>query len=151
LGDETVGQLRSGDPLGKARVVVDLVADRGLATEGTGLDDDGIDALAGGIDGGRQTGRPSADYDQIVGSSFGRGMEADAPGQDLVARVHVVRAVGVHNRRDDLAAVLQGLKPIDRAWLLVDVDVVVSDSVCGQELLDPFAVWAPPGADNRDA
>lgn len=56
LLDKPIGQLGTGDPVGEPRVIVDPVADPGLSSQGTGVHDDGVDALAGGVDGRRQAG-----------------------------------------------------------------------------------------------
>ena len=98
LGHEPVGQLAAGDAVGEPRVVVDPVADPGLAAQGAGVHDDRVDALAGGVDGGRQPGRPASHDDQVVGGPVGFEGEADAAGQRLVARVHLVRAVAGRRR-----------------------------------------------------
>ena len=77
LGHEAVGQLRTRDPVGKSRVVIDAVADPGLAAEGTGIDDDGIDAFPSGIDGGRQPGRSAPNDDEVIRGPIG----LDQPGR----------------------------------------------------------------------
>ena len=53
LGHEPVGELAAGDAIGKSRVVVDPVADPGLAAERAGLHHHGVDAFPGGVDRGR--------------------------------------------------------------------------------------------------
>src|SRR5208282_4528221 len=68
---------------------------------------------------------------------------ADAPGQRLVARVHLVGPVRVDHRRDDLPAVLQLLEPVDGVRVGIDVDQGVAHLVGREELLHPLAVRAP--------
>jgi len=145
LGHEPVGQLAARDAVGEPRVVVDLVADSGLAAQGACVHDDRVDALAGGIYGGCQPGRPAPHDDQVVGGPVGFEGEADAAGKRLVARVHLVRSVRVDHGGDDLPAVLQLLEPLDRLGIGINVDVGVTDPVGGEELLDPLAVRAPRG------
>src|SRR5580700_10204438 len=107
LSHEPVGQLAAGDAVGESRIVVDPVADPGLAAEGAGVYDDRVDTFPGGVDGGRQPGRPAPDDDQVVGGPIGLEGEADTAGQCLVARVHLVGPVRVDHRGDDLPAILQ--------------------------------------------
>src|SRR5262249_4560685 len=66
------------------------------------------------------------------------------------ARVDGVRAIAIHDRRNDLAAVLQFLHIVDRVRTGVDVDVRVGHAVRGEELLDAFAVRAPRRAVHGD-
>jgi len=143
LSHEPFGQLRAGDAVGEARVVVYLAADAGLASERAGLHHHGVDAFPGGVDGGRQPGRPAPDDDQVVGRPGGGAGEADVAGQGLVARIHLMGPVRVDHRRDDLSAVLQLLEPLDGLRLGVDVHVGVADLVRGEELLHTLAVRAP--------
>ena len=149
LGHEPVGQLAAGDAVRETGVVIDLVADRGLAAERAGVHDHGVDALPGGVNRRRQPGRSASDDDQIVGGPVGLEGEADAAGQRLVARVHLVRPVQVDHRRDGLPAALQLLDPLDGIRVGVDVHVGVADPVGRQELLDPPAVRAPRGPVHR--
>ena len=150
LGDEPVGQFRTRDPVGEPRVVIDAVADPGLAAEGTGIDDDGIDAFPSGIDGGRQPGRSTPNDDEVICGPIGLDSQADATGQGLVARVHLVSPVPKVDQGDDLPATLQLLEALDRLGLLFDVDVVIGDPVGGEELLHSLAMGAPRGPVDGD-
>ncbi len=150
LGNEPVGQLGAGDPLGEPRVIVDPVADPRLAAEGAGVNDDGVDAFPGGVDGSSQPGLPAADNDQIVGGPIRLEGQAETGGQGFVARVHLMGTVRVDHRGNDLPASLQLFKPLDRLRIGVNVDAGIADPVSGQELLHPFAVRAPGGPDNSE-
>ena len=109
LRDEPLGELGPGDPVGETRVVVDPVTDPGLAPEGAGVDDDGVDALASGVDGSRQPRWSAADDDEVIGGPIGLDSEADASSQGLVARVHLVGPVSEDDGGDDLPPDLQFL------------------------------------------
>lgn len=62
-------------PFWKSRVVVDAISHTGLTAHGAAVDDDGVDAFARGVDGGRQTGGAAADDGEIVGLAVGLDLE----------------------------------------------------------------------------
>ena len=61
-----VGELRAGDAVGEAEVVLDPAALPGLAAGRRALDQHGAQALGGAVDGRAEPGRAAADDDQVV-------------------------------------------------------------------------------------
>ena len=107
LGDEALGQVSAADAVGKSGVVVDALGDAGLAAEPAALDHHGVDALAGGVDGGRETGRATADDREVVAAALGLQGQPELASQLLVGGVDEhVRPVE-DDRRDRPATVLQ--------------------------------------------
>jgi hypothetical protein len=137
------GQLGAGDAVGEPGVVLDFAADPGLAAEGAGLDDNGVDAFPSGIDGGRQPSRSAADDDQVVGASIRHKREADAVRERVVAGVHLMGTVRIDHRWDDLPATLQLLELLNSFGVLIDVGTGEADPVGSEELLHQLAVRAP--------
>ncbi len=78
LLDEPVGQLAAADAVREAGVVVDPLGDAGLAAEAGLVHHDRLDALPGGVDGGRQSGRAAADDHQVVRAAARRSAAARA-------------------------------------------------------------------------
>ena len=66
LGHEAVREIRSADPVWKARVVVELLGHAGLSAEAAALDNQRLDPFACRVQGGRQPGWPATDHHQIV-------------------------------------------------------------------------------------
>ena len=73
LAARPLGELRAGDPVGEAEVVLDAGALPGLATGRLALDEDGAQTLACAVHGGTQACRSGADHDKVVeiGGRFG--------------------------------------------------------------------------------
>ena len=148
LRHETVGQLAAGDALGEAGVVVDPVADGGLAAERAVLNHDGVDALPGRVDGRGQPGGSASDDDQVVGRPVGLEGEADAAGQRLVARVHLVRPVRVDHGRDGPATACSSLTR-SMACGSASTSTLASGPGGPPGTSDPPAVRAPCGPVHR--
>ena len=87
LGDEPVGQVGPGDPVREAGVVVDALGQPGLPAEAGLVHHQRVDALAGGIDGGRQPGRPAAHDDQVVEVFLRLEREPELAGELVVTRL----------------------------------------------------------------
>ena len=66
LDQRAVGELGAGDPGGKAEVILDLRRGRGAPSGRDRVEQDRLQALGGGVDGGRETGRAGADDQQVA-------------------------------------------------------------------------------------
>ena len=98
------------------------------------------------VDGRGQSGRAPADDDQIVEAVGPRRNQAQLLRQLLVARLDQHRAVGEDDRGHAAVARVEPLHLGLRGGVLIDVDIVVGDTVLAQELLAAAAVGAPGGA-----
>src|SRR5580704_5220848 len=131
LRHEALSELRSRNSFREPRIVIDLVANAGLAPQSTGVDNDGINAFSSCINGGRQPRRPATHDDEIVNRALGLDGKTDAAGQGFIARIHIVSPVGVYDRWDDLRPVLQQFEALDAFRVFVQVYDVVRNSVRG--------------------
>jgi hypothetical protein len=143
LPHHAIGKLGARHALGETGVVIDAITDGGLAAEGARIDDDRVDALTGGVDGCRQPGGSAPHDHQVVGEPRRFQGEPDAARQHFVSGVHLMRAVAMDNRRNDLCAVLQLLEMFDRTRSFVNVDVLVWNPMRRKELLHALAVRTP--------
>ena len=146
-----VGQVRAGDALGEAGVVVDALGGSGLAADTTALDDQGVHALAGGVDGGGQSGGSGADDDEIVVGTAGPGVDVQTGGQLGVAGLSQDgTAVVEYDGGDDLTATVELSDGNLGRRLLFDVHPTVGNAVFGKELLGASAIGAPQCAVDGD-
>ena len=150
LRDEALGQIAAADALWKSRVVVDPLGDAGLAAEPAALDDDGLDAFARGIDGGRQPGRAPAHDGEVVRAPLGFEVKPELARQILVGGFEQVTPVAEDDGRDDAAAALQLVDDPHAGGALIDVDPVVRHALLGEESLGALAVRAPGRAVDGD-
>ena len=82
-----VGELRAGDPVREAEVVLDPGALPGLAAGGGALDQHGAQALGRPVHRGAEPGRAAADDDEVVEVLGRRGGQPDLGGQLGVGRL----------------------------------------------------------------
>ena len=150
LLDEAPGQLIPTDPVRESGVVIDPVRHAGLATQRGALDHHGVDALARGVDRGRETGRPATDDREVVERAARPHLQLKRARQLVVVRLKQHPAVAQHNGWDRPAAALQLLNVSPRGGVLVDIDPVVLDAVLREELLGTPAVRAPRRAIDGD-
>src|SRR5262245_33176111 len=80
LATGAVGELRPGPAAGKAEVIFDPGALTSLSAGRPPLDQNGVQALRCTVDGGTQTGRTSADDDQVIEVAYRSGRQADGRG-----------------------------------------------------------------------
>src|SRR3990170_4869183 len=137
-------------PSREAGVVVDPLRDAGLTAQGALLDDEGVDPLAGGVDGGGQAGGPTADDHEVVEGPLRLQREAQFAGELAVGRLGQQGAVGENNGGDNLLAVVLLTHELGCGGVLVDVDPIVGDAHLAQELLGAAAVGAPGRAVDLD-
>ena len=81
LGHRAVREVGAGEALREAEVVLDRRALTGLTAGRLALDDDGAQALGGGVDRGGQPGRAGADDAQVVERLLGPGAQAERAGE----------------------------------------------------------------------
>ena len=67
----TLGEFSAGNALGESGIVVDAFGGAGLAADAAALDNQSVHALAGGVDGGGETRRSTANDDQVVVGAAG--------------------------------------------------------------------------------
>lgn len=75
LGDGALGQIRTGQALGKSEIVLNGGALTGLPAGGLPFDDHGAQALGCRIDGGGQTGRAATHDAHVVETLCGIGAQ----------------------------------------------------------------------------
>src|SRR5262249_55285756 len=75
------GNSAPGMAVGEAGVFAEPLRQAGLTAEAAALDDQRIDALARGVDGRGQAGRPAADHNQVVERTVGFRLESELGGQ----------------------------------------------------------------------
>ena len=143
LGDEPLDELGPADALGEAGVVVDVLRDRGVPAQRTGVEDDGFHSFACGIERRRETRRaPSHDHD-VIEPARRLDLELEPSRELTVGWVDDVAAVGEDDRRDRATAVLELLERSDGVGVAIDVDVDEVDPVRLEELLRAPARRAP--------
>lgn len=147
---ETLSELGTADSPRKTRDVVEVHRRRCLAAQGSALDDQGIDPLAGAVQSRGQPRRAATDHDQIVEVLLGGGLEPQ-PGRQLgVRRIGQDHPVTEAQRRDPALAGI-GLDHEGFALgVLFDVDPLIGNLVLAQELLAAVAVGAPVGTVEGD-
>src|SRR5262249_33102430 len=84
--------LATCDAVRESGIVVDALGDAGLSTEAGLVDDDRFDALAGRINGRRETGRTAADDHQVILRSVGFECEPELARELIVRRFQEVAA-----------------------------------------------------------
>ena len=151
LAAEPIGELGAADPLRETGEVVEEFGDAGLTADTGPLDDEGLDPLAGGVEGGGQTGGTAADDGQIVERVHVAGLESEFLGELGVRGLDQGAAVGEDDHRDDVLAVVGLLDDGETSGIGVDFHKVVLDAMLAEESFDPLTVAAPVRSVHRRA
>src|SRR5581483_9268484 len=143
LLDDPVGELGPADPVGEPGVVVQAFGHAGLPAETLAVDDQRLEVLASGIDGGGEPGGPPAHDDHVVDVLHRRARKPQLVGQLLVRGLREVRAVREDDRRNDVVAVVPALNDPLSLEVVLDIVPCEPDALVRQEPLRAPAVGAP--------
>ena len=152
LGEGAAGQRLAGNAGGKAEIILDARGSAGLAAESALVEHDHRKPLRGGIDGGRQPGRPGADHGDVVDEcriELGRDAEADA-GLG-VARPLEHRAVGADHQRQFAGAHAEALDQAVRFLVGIGIQHGVGIAVAREKALQTDEVGRTAPVDQQRA
>ena len=143
------GQLRAGDPVRKAKVILDVRTAPGLAAHRPALDDDRPQPLGGRVDGGAQTGRPGAIDCQVVLDMRRVAEQPELLGQAADRRPFKPRAVGKFAHRQPLVADAVESQ-LARVRVVAQLDPLERHVVAVKEVTSGVTGWRSRAADDRD-
>ena len=150
LRDRAMGEVRAGQSLREAEVVLDRRALPGLAAGRLALDDDRAQALRRRVHGGSQTRRAGADDADVVQRLLRPVRRPSAPASSRVDGERSVSPSGTSTSGRSVGLRLGQVAQPLALGVALDVVPAVWHVVAGQEGLDLVAALGPPVPDDAD-
>ena len=157
LVERGLGQVVTGDAVGKPGIVFDACTGTGLAAGRVVLDDDGVETLGRRIDGSGEAGRSGADDNDVVELFVGASVETDAVGQLCARKVQarfVVVTIGPLGNRavrthEDGKAKAVGNPRAERTheWVTIEIDPTEQHPITTEEVAQVLHVRRVPTTD----
>ena len=141
-------EVRAGQPLGEAEVVLDGRALPGLAAGCVPLDDHRLEPLGRGVHGGGETGGAGTDDAEVVERPLRPGAQPERIGQLDRGGGPERDTVGQRHHGQVVDARLRQVEETGRLLALVHLQPAVGDVVVGEEGLDVVGALRPPVPDD---